>query len=176
MQWDVEPMMSPSETPNMLLDELEWVHGLIRRDLENCRGLAADVLGGASADEVRANVDQLQTRGLLFQLRGPCPRRCQFVHAHHGHEDAWMFPAVLEFAPHFGAVVDKLEADHRRISEVLDAVESTSRKLMEADGPRQPLAGALDESITFNVPSTSHRVVGSRMNCKKAFPSAVVCG
>jgi hypothetical protein len=138
-------MTSLGEAPNILLDELKWVHSLIRRDLERCRRLAGDVGGDASWDEIQAQVFELETGGFLFQLRGQCLRHCQFVHAHHGHEDAWMFPAVLEFAPRFAAVVDKLATDHRRISELLDTVELRSRQLRDHDGARHLLVRALDE-------------------------------
>jgi hypothetical protein len=72
-----------------MLDELKWVHDMIRRDLATVRALAASVEGGAPADAVRSTLGELQTRGPLWQLRVNCLRYCQHVHLHHGLEDAW---------------------------------------------------------------------------------------
>ena len=117
------------EASNVLLEELKWVHGLIRRDLQACRQLAADVASGAAPSEIRTRIEALQTRGPLFQLRTNCLRHCRFVHAHHGLEDAMLFPAVRGAAPSMSEVVDRLEADHRRVSGLLDEVEATAGQL-----------------------------------------------
>jgi iron-sulfur cluster repair protein YtfE (RIC family) len=140
-------MSSSDEAANVLLGQLKWVHSMIRHDLQTCRELAVDVANGAAQDDVRAQVEALQSRGPLFQLRANCLYHCRFVHAHHGHEDAWLFPAVRRFAPGMGAVVDKLEADHRRVSDLLDDVESSARQLGGPDdvAGRRLLVGTLDE-------------------------------
>jgi hypothetical protein len=140
-------MTSFDEAGNVLPGELKWVHSLIRGDLQACRELAIDVAHGASRDEVRAQIDKLQTRGPLFRLRANCLYHCRFVHAHHGHEDAWLFPAVRRFSPEMEAVVDKLEADHRRVSDLLDGVENSARQLGGPDdvAARRLLVGTLDE-------------------------------
>jgi hypothetical protein len=105
-------MTTAEEAGNVLLGQLKWVHSLVRGELQACRELAVDVANGAPGDDVRAKVEALQTRGPLFQLRVNCLYYCRFVHSHHGHEDAWLFPAVRRSAPELAAVVDKLEADH----------------------------------------------------------------
>jgi hypothetical protein len=140
-------MADIEQAPNVLLDELRWVHNLLRHDLVTCLQLGADVAQGASADEVRTRIGEMQTTGGLFHLRRNCLRHCRFVHAHHGHEDILLFPAVREAAPSLGAVVDKLEADHRKISGLLDSLESAARNL-DGDGEpttRQHLVDLLEE-------------------------------
>ncbi len=140
-------MTSTDEARNVLLEELKWVHGLVRRDLQTCRELAADVAGGASAGDVRARVEALATRGPLWELRTNCLRYCRFVHSHHGLEDVLLFPAVRKYAPSLSPVVDKLEADHGKVSDLLDAVEGAARQLATPDeGPaRRLLVEALEE-------------------------------
>ena len=49
--------------------------------------------------EVRSQVWALQSRELLAQLGAGCLRHCRFVHAHHGAEDALLFPAVRKGGP-----------------------------------------------------------------------------
>jgi len=144
------PMTDSAETDearNVLLEELKWVHALIRADLRVCRGLASDMANGTPSSEIRSQIQALQTRGPLFQLRTNCLRHCRFVHAHHGHEDIGLFPAVRKAAPRLGGIVDRLEDDHRRVSGLLDDVEAAAYQL---DSPadevaRQRLADALKE-------------------------------
>jgi hypothetical protein len=139
-------MTSTGEARNVLLEELRWVHNVLRGELEVCRDLAVHVRGGAPPDEVRARLEALQARGPLWLLRINCLRYCQFVHGHHGHEDILLFPAVRSYAPELSGVVDKLEADHRQVSDLLDIVEDAARRLGTADeaAARDSVAGALE--------------------------------
>ncbi|HVC38983.1 MAG TPA: hemerythrin domain-containing protein [Candidatus Dormibacteraeota bacterium] len=120
--------------PTSFLDELRWVHSLLRRDLEACQTLAESVDGGAPADRVREEIEALRRRGPLFQLQLNCLRFCQFVHGHHGAEDAALFPAVRRANPELGPSVDRLEADHRRVSDLLREVELASLSLSAEEG------------------------------------------
>jgi hemerythrin-like domain-containing protein len=74
-----------------------------------------------------------------------CLYHCRVVHAHHGLEDADMFPALRRSNPALSAVVDKLEADHRAISDLLDDVEQSARDLDDtaANPARHQLVTAL---------------------------------
>ena len=56
-----------------------------------------------------------------------------------------MFPALRRSNPALTAVVDKLEADHRAISDLLDDVERASRDLDDTAGnpAREHLVAAL---------------------------------
>lgn len=141
---------STSTIGEQMVRELEWVHGMLRRDLGAVRLLADRVTDGAEAAEVRDGLIGLQTRGPLWQLRMGCLHYCQFVHGHHGLEDAALFPLVRANNPELAEAVAKLEADHRVVSDLLDAVEAEARRLGDADGDRgdddarAALAAALD--------------------------------
>jgi hypothetical protein len=117
-----------------MFEELLWVHSAIRRDLDRVEELAADVGDGLSGEAVREALDELKTNGPLWQLKVNCLRYCRFVHAHHGAEDRLLFPALRASDASVGPVVDRLEADHARVSDLLDAVEAAARALTEADG------------------------------------------
>ena len=69
---------------------------------------------------------------------------------HHGIEDADMFPALRRSNPELGAVVDRLESDHRAISTLLDQVESSARDLDDAStsDARDHLVTALRDLAT----------------------------
>ncbi len=117
-----------------MFQELLWVHSAIRRDLEVVEALAADVDNGLPGEDVREALDELKTNGPLWQLKVNCLRYCRFVHAHHGAEDRLLFPALRAIDASVNPIVDRLEADHARVSDLLDAVEEAARALTESDG------------------------------------------
>lgn len=125
-------MTATPEVTNPLLRELKWVHDMLRRDLRTCRALADAASAGAPAARLRDELGRLASRGPLFQLKVNCLGYCRLVHAHHGGEDAALFPAVRRGAPQLGAVVDRLEADHRIVSDLLDEVEAAAHHLHDA--------------------------------------------
>jgi hypothetical protein len=116
-----------------LLDELLWVHEHIRHDLAICEDLARRVAEGLSPDDVRAEIRSLQTNGPLWKLRVNCLYYCRFVHAHHNLEDVAIFPGLRRSDPKLSPVVDKLEADHRTVSDQLDEVEAAADALVVED-------------------------------------------
>jgi len=129
-----------------LFDELLWVHGIVRRDLDAVRELAAAASNGAPAGEIRTEVEALKTNGPLWQLKVNCLHYCRFVHSHHGLEDRSLFPMLRLASPELGPVIDRLEADHRKVAELLDAVEEACDALgAEGESERRAaLTAALD--------------------------------
>jgi hypothetical protein len=117
-----------------MFQELLWVHSAIRRDLEVVEKLAADVRDGLPGEAVQDALGELKTSGPLWQLKVNCLRYCRFVHAHHGAEDALLFPTLRATDPSIGPVVDRLEADHARVSDLLDVIEAAARALTDTDG------------------------------------------
>jgi len=104
---------------------------MIRRDLETVERLAAEVVGGMPADDLRAELEELKTAGPLWTLKMGCLRYCRFVHLHHRLEDTALFPVMRGSNPDVGPVVDRLEADHRRVHDLLNDVEEAARTLGE---------------------------------------------
>ncbi|WP_183091461.1 hemerythrin domain-containing protein [Streptomyces radicis] len=141
----VPPPGPPTPQGEAMVAELRWIHDMIRRDLGIALRLADEVTAGAPADEIRRGLTSLASQGPLWQLKINCLRYCRFVHAHHGIESASLFPALRAANPALGPVVDRLEADHRTVSDVLDAVEAEAAGLGGPDEPavRGRLAAAL---------------------------------
>jgi hemerythrin-like domain-containing protein len=127
--------------------ELLWVHSMIRRDLDRVETLAAEVGNGLPGEAVREALDELKTNGPLWQLKVNCLRYCRFVHAHHDAEDRLLFPALRATDASVGPVIDRLEADHARVSDLLDAIEEAARALTEsdADAARSRVIAGLQE-------------------------------
>ena len=139
-------MEAPRETEQgkALFEELLWVHGAIRRDLAVVEELAAEVLDGLPAEEARERIAELQTNGPLWQLKVNCLRYCRFVHMHHNAEDTLFFPSLRAANPDVDPVIDRLEADHRTVSDLLDEVEAAAAGVDGEDpAPRMRLADGL---------------------------------
>ena len=129
-----------------LFEELLWVHRVLRRDLDTVERLARAVVDGMSGDALASELHDLKVSGPLWQLKVNCLHYCRFVHSHHRAEDVLLFPTLRAADASIGPVVDRLEADHRRVSDLLDAVEAAAVRLTaEADDAREAVVLALEE-------------------------------
>lgn len=133
----------PTAAGNALVAELLYIHGLIREGLSVIRKLADDVDSGASPDVVRARIEELKSNSILWTLRVNCLRFCAFVHGHHNLESAAFFPQLRKVNPMLNPVVDRLEADHRTVSRLLNAIEESSRLLQVNERARVDLSHGL---------------------------------
>jgi hypothetical protein len=116
-----------------MVAELKWVHRVIRHDLEIVRRLADEIGDGLSGAEAAARIEDLAVGSPLWQLKINCLQYCRFVHAHHHAESALLFPRLRQSDPALGPVVDKLEADHARVSDLLDEVSAVAQSLASAE-------------------------------------------
>ena len=137
----------PNPRGEALVAELKWVHDMIRRDLRTVRQMAADAAAGRAAGEIRAGIRSLAASGPLWQLKAGCLHYCRFVHSHHHAESVLLFPALRRADPALNPVVDKLEADHASVSDLLGEVETAARELSGAEDPavRARLTQALQQ-------------------------------
>ncbi len=146
------------------------IHRLIRRDLAAVERLAAAVLDGLPTAELHEELATLKSDGTVWQLQVSCLRHCEFVHLHHHMEDIDFFAELEETNPAIRPVVQRLRAEHRAISDLLDAVESAAQALSADHGhdARRVVADALDalrqhllahlEYEELNVASTARRL------------------
>jgi hypothetical protein len=125
--------LPPTSRGEAMVAELTWVHDMVRRDLQIVRQLADDVQDGQPAEQVSEGIRSLAAGGPLWQLRVNCLQYCRFVHSHHHAESVMLFPALRRINPALGPVVDKLETDHARVSDLLDEVEAAARDLAAQD-------------------------------------------
>jgi Hemerythrin HHE cation binding domain len=130
--------------------QLKLIHQMLRNDLTLCRELAAEVAAGASSGHVADRIAELQADSPIWKLQVNCLYHCRIVHMHHHGEDADMFPALRRSNADLGAVVDRLESDHRAISVLLDNVESLARKIDDSatSAERDALVLALRDLAT----------------------------
>ena len=117
-----------------MYEALLTVHAQIRRELDLIQALAAEALAGAGAEDLRRRLRALKRDTMLWQLRVNCLRYCSFVHSHHGAEDADFFTELRDTNPAINPVIDRLQGEHRRVSDDLDAVEAAANALEHDDG------------------------------------------
>ena len=110
------------------------VHAAIRRDLDLIQELAGKALDGADAEDLRDELEALKRGSMLWRLQVNCLRYCSFVHSHHNAEDADFFSELRETNPAINPVIDRLQSEHRRVSDDLDAVEAAADALTDDDG------------------------------------------
>lgn len=158
----------------MLYQSLLAVHRMIRRDLDTVEQLAAAVLDGLPADGVHEELEALKTNGQLWQFQVNCLRWCGFVHSHHHAEDVMFFDELEETNPALTPVVERLKADHRAVSDLLDTVEAAARALSQDDSydARRAVADALEvleghllshlEYEELNIAATARRLLDVR--------------
>lgn len=135
-----------------IYEMLLTVHALIRRDLERVERLAAQALEGLAAADLRQELREIRRDGMLWQLQVNCLRYCSFVHSHHHAENADFFSELRDTNPAINPIVDRLQAEHRRVSDDLDAVEAAARALEHDDGEQARKAvvdtlGALGQNL-----------------------------
>jgi hypothetical protein len=130
----------------MLYEALLATHAHIRRDLASVEQLAAAVLDGLPADGLQQELTALRSNTMLWQFQVSCLRYCGFVHLHHHAEDVEFFDELEQTNPAISPIVEQLRADHRAVSDYLDAVEATARALTDDDSSdaRQAVADALE--------------------------------
>ncbi|MGD0928051.1 MAG: hemerythrin domain-containing protein [Streptosporangiaceae bacterium] len=135
----------PNPRGEAMVAELRWVHEMIRHDLGVIRQMAADTEAGQPARAIRDAIQSLASGSAVWQLKVSCLQHCRFVHSHHTHESMMLFPALRQANPALNPVVDKLEADHAHVSDLLDEVETASQQLGQAGEPpaRERLVTAL---------------------------------
>src|SRR5690349_12324541 len=115
--------------------------------------------------------DLLRTRDALATPPYPQGRRrralgehvvwmMEYLHAHHTGEDEGLWPLVRERNPAAGALLDSLEAEHRRIGPAAAALTAAGQRYAQTadDQPRKELISALDELTAVLFPHLDREV------------------
>jgi hypothetical protein len=126
-----------------LLQELLWIHGIIRSNLEIIKDLSDQINNGAPVAQIRAQLNELASTSVVWTLRVNCLQYCNLVHTHHHLEDVAFFPGLRRVNPGLCPVIDKLEADHVIVARYLDQVETAAAGLGTDEAARAELIGAL---------------------------------
>jgi hypothetical protein len=136
---------TPNPRGDALVEELRWIHGIIRENLAAIQALTVQASNGAPAEQLQDKLKELAATNLVWRLRTGCLRYCRLVHGHHHGEDSHFFPGLRRVNPALRPVIDKLEADHVAISGYLDAVDAAARRIGSDAAARPDLAAALHD-------------------------------
>jgi cell division septum initiation protein DivIVA len=144
----VKDFLAQPETPqgSAFFEELLWVHSRLRKDLATVRRLAEECREGRPAEELQDEIASLEANSPLWRLKIGCLHYCHFVHSHHTAEDMMLFPRLRIANPELNPVIDKLEADHKEVADLLRKIEATAQALTgsDSDAARERLSGELD--------------------------------
>jgi len=104
--------------------DLVSIHDMLRQELTTIRDLIVEVQKGAiDASRARSELNQMTMRQNNWTMGTYCESYCRVVTAHHGLEDAAVFPHLRAKDSDLAPVLDRLQEEHRVIHGVLDSVD-----------------------------------------------------
>lgn len=121
------------------------VHDMLRRELAQVRGLVDQVAAGQlDAGAARSQVNAMTMRQNSWTLGTYCQSYCRVVAGHHSLEDASVFPNLRSRDERLAPVLDRLEAEHHVIHDVLERVDAALVAMVQQDGDLTPVRDAVD--------------------------------
>ncbi|SCG68901.1 LLM class flavin-dependent oxidoreductase [Micromonospora inositola] len=121
------------------------VHDHLRQELAQVRDLLQQVRRGVvSAGAARAVLNQMTMRQNNWTLGAYCAAYCTAVSQHHGLEDNSIFPHLRHSNPGLVPVLDRLEAEHVVIHDVVEGVDRALVDLIRNPGDFTELQKAVD--------------------------------
>ncbi len=143
-QVDVAAAGGPSGPDNF--HNLVAIHDHLRAELEQIDEAVRRVAEGELTPvDARTLISRMTVRQNHWTLGSFCASYCRIVTIHHAVEDAHMFPGVRAVAPQVGAVVDRLEAEHRVIAGVLERFDRALVDLVREEGAGGPGQAGITE-------------------------------
>lgn len=121
------------------------VHNQYRAELEQVRDLLARVAKGlTAAGQARGELNRLTIRANDWTLGGACQLQCVSLTEHHGTEDEAIFPHLRQSQPTLRDVLDRLDAEHHAIGDVLEEIDAALIHLVRHPADLGPVAEAID--------------------------------
>jgi hemerythrin-like domain-containing protein len=100
------------------------VHAHLRSELDQIRGVIAEVAEGRSTAEVaRSLINEMSMRQNYWSLGAFCATYCRVVTMHHSIEDAHLFTSLKLRDAELGPVIDRLAEEHEVVAEVLTRID-----------------------------------------------------
>jgi alkanesulfonate monooxygenase SsuD/methylene tetrahydromethanopterin reductase-like flavin-dependent oxidoreductase (luciferase family)/hemerythrin-like domain-containing protein len=125
--------------------ELVQVHDMLRQELTTVRDLIIEVQKGTiDAARARSELNQMTMRQNDWTMGTYCQSYCRVVTAHHGLEDAAVFPHLRARDGALGPVLDRLRAEHVIIHGVLDSIDRALVKFIGHPDDFAELQDAVD--------------------------------
>jgi hemerythrin-like domain-containing protein len=104
--------------------QLIEVHNALRAELDQIFDLIDQVAAGTmNAATARSHLNEMTMRQNNWTLGTYCESYCRVVTMHHTLEDQSLFPQLRQRDPRLTPVIERLQAEHRVIHDVLDGVD-----------------------------------------------------
>ena len=121
------------------------VHNHYRAELAQLRDLLAQVAKGlTAAGQARGELNRLTIRANDWTLGGACQMQCVSLTEHHGTEDQAIFPHLRRSQPALRDVLDRLDAEHHAIGDVLEEIDAALIHLVRHPADLGPVTEAID--------------------------------
>jgi hypothetical protein len=124
---------------------LAQVHDHLRSELSQIRELLRQVKQGSlEVGHAREAISEMTMRQNNWTLGAYCASYCAIVAGHHGLEDQAIFGHLRQADPGLAPVIDRLEAEHVVIHEVMQDVDRALVNLVKSPGDYSELDDAVD--------------------------------
>ena len=140
---DPDERFTPSQqaTGQHLVD----VHDHLRGELERLRDVVEQVAAGETdAGRARNIINELTMRQNNWTLGAYCASYCRVVTGHHTLEDRSVFPHLRHSDPDLAPVIDRLEAEHHVIHDVLEQVDHALVQMVSGEKGTSVVREAVD--------------------------------
>lgn len=146
-----------------MAQHLVGIHDHLRAELERVRSLVEQVVAGAlTPGAARSHINVLTMRQQNWSLGAYCQSYCRLLTGHHSLEDAAMLPHLRRAQPDLGPVLDRLEAEHLVIHDVLEELDRALVRFV--DDPRhgkglQQAVDLLTDTLLSHLSYEEHEIV-----------------
>ena len=122
--------------------QLIEVHNALRAELDQIFDLIDQVAAGTmNAATARSHLNEMTMRQNNWTLGTYCESYCRVVTMHHTLEDQSLFPQLRRRDPRLTPVIERLQAEHRVIHDVLDGVDRALVAFVSTDDRDAALSG-----------------------------------
>ncbi|RCK67944.1 LLM class flavin-dependent oxidoreductase [Desertihabitans brevis] len=130
--------------PQHLID----VHDHLRAELAQVRDVVRQVAEGhTQVGAARSVINTMTMRQNNWTLGAYCESYCRVVTGHHSLEDRSVFPRLRALDPDAAPVLDRLEAEHVTIHDLLDGLDRALVGLVGQERPGDPALAELQRSV-----------------------------
>ena len=140
------------------------VHDHLRTELDTVRGLVDQVLRGArDAAAARSAINVMTMRQQSWALGAYCQSYCRLVTGHHSLEDVAMLPHLRSAEPGLAPVIDRLEAEHHAIHQVLEELDRALVRFVDDVSHAPALHEAVDlltDTLLSHLSYEEHQLLG----------------
>jgi hypothetical protein len=122
--------------------QLIEVHNALRAELDQIFDLIDQVAEGTmTAATALSHLNEMTMRQNNWTLGTYCESYCRVVTMHHTLEDQSLFPQLRQRDPRLAPVIERLQAEHRVIHDVLDGVDRALVAFVSTDDRDAALSG-----------------------------------